>query len=73
LEIHEQVGQKVIWSLNQREEKFRLSLEPPHLGSIYMEQERIDEAIAQFKSALVLRPLPESFWAGVAGGLSPMC
>jgi hypothetical protein len=45
LEIHEQVGQKVIWSLNQREEKFRLSLEPPHLGSIYMEIQRDKEHI----------------------------
>ena len=45
LEIYEQVGQRVIWSLNQGEEKFRLILDPPQLGSIYMEIQRDKEHI----------------------------
>jgi flagellar hook-length control protein FliK len=35
--VSEQIGQKVVWSLGRQEERFRLSLDPPHLGSIYME------------------------------------
>jgi hypothetical protein len=45
LEVYEQVGQKLIWSLNQHEERFRLTLDPPQLGSIYMEIQRDKEHI----------------------------
>jgi hypothetical protein len=45
LEIYEQIGQKLIWSLNNREEQFRLTLDPPQLGSIYMEIQREKEHI----------------------------
>jgi len=39
-EVYEQVSQKMLWSFSQNEEKFRLILDPPHLGSIYMEIQR---------------------------------
>jgi flagellar hook-length control protein FliK len=35
-----QVGRQVLWSLNHREEKVRMALEPPELGTIYMEIKR---------------------------------
>ena len=39
-EVYEQISQKMVWSLKQQEEKVRLILDPPHLGSIYMEIQR---------------------------------
>ena len=44
-EVYEQISQKMVWSLGQNEEKFRLTLDPPHLGSIYMEIQRDKEQI----------------------------
>ena len=40
LQVFEQIGQKVVWSLNRHEEQFRLTLDPPQLGSIYIEIQR---------------------------------
>jgi len=45
LEAYEQIGQKVVWSINRREEQFRLILDPPQLGSIYIEIQREKEHI----------------------------
>ena len=44
-EVYEQVSQKMLWSFSQNEEKFRLVLNPPHLGSIYMEIQRDKEQV----------------------------
>jgi flagellar hook-length control protein FliK len=44
-EVYEQVSQKMLWSFSQNEEKFRLILDPPHLGSIYMEIHRDKEQV----------------------------
>ena len=44
-EVYEQISQKMVWSLGQNEEKFRLTLDPPHLGTIYMEIQRNKEQI----------------------------
>jgi hypothetical protein len=44
-EVYEQISQKMVWSLGQNKEKFRLTLDPPHLGSIYMEIQRDKEQI----------------------------
>ena len=44
-EVYEQISQKMIWSLGQNEEKFRLTLDPPHLGSIYLEIQRDKEQV----------------------------
>jgi len=43
--VFEQIGQKVAWSLNRHEEQFRLTLDPPQLGSIYIEIQREKEHI----------------------------
>ena len=43
--VPEQVSQKVVWSLGRHEESFRLTLDPPHLGSIYMEIQREKEQV----------------------------
>jgi flagellar hook-length control protein FliK len=45
LQVVEQTGQKVVWSLNRHEEQFRLTLDPPQLGSIYIEIQREKEHI----------------------------
>jgi hypothetical protein len=37
LQIYEQIGKKIIWTLKNNEERIRLTLEPPQLGNIYME------------------------------------
>ncbi len=37
IDIPQQIGQKVLWSIRNNEEKIRLSLDPPELGNIYME------------------------------------
>ena len=44
-EVYEQISQRMIWSLGRNQEKFRLTLDPPHLGSIYMEIQRDKEQI----------------------------
>jgi flagellar hook-length control protein FliK len=44
-EVYEQISRKMVWSLGQDEEKFRLTLDPPHLGSIYMEIQRDKEQV----------------------------
>jgi hypothetical protein len=43
--VPEQISQKMVWSLGQQEEKIRLSLDPPQLGSIYMEIQRDKEQV----------------------------
>lgn len=40
LEIFQQIVKKVVWSINNNEEKIKLTLEPPELGNIYMEIKR---------------------------------
>ena len=37
LQIYEQIGKKIIWTLKNNEERIRLTLQPPQLGNIYME------------------------------------
>jgi flagellar hook-length control protein FliK len=37
LEVYQQIGQKVIWSIQNGQEKIKLALDPPQLGNIYME------------------------------------
>jgi hypothetical protein len=44
-DVSEQISQKMVWSLGQNEEKFRLTLDPPHLGSIYLEIQRDKEQV----------------------------
>ncbi len=44
-EVSEQISQKMLWSFSQNEEKFRLLLDPPHLGSIYLEIQRDKEQV----------------------------
>jgi hypothetical protein len=44
-EVHEQVGHKMLWSLGRNEEKFRLALDPPQLGTIYLEIHRSREQV----------------------------
>ncbi len=39
-EIFQQIAKKVVWSIRNNEEKIKLTLEPPELGSIYMEINR---------------------------------
>lgn len=36
-EIYQQVGRKIAWALQHREERIKLTLDPPNLGSLYME------------------------------------
>lgn len=43
--VPEQISQKVVWSLGRHEERFRLTLDPPHLGSIYLEIQRDKEQV----------------------------
>jgi hypothetical protein len=40
LQIYQQIGKNVIWSLQNNEEKIKLTLDPPELGNIYMEINR---------------------------------
>ena len=44
-EIHDQVGRQILFCLRNNEEKIRLLLEPPELGSIYMEVKRDKELV----------------------------
>ncbi len=44
-EAYEQISRKMVWSLGKNEEKFRLTLDPPHLGSIYLEIQRDKEQV----------------------------
>jgi len=44
-EIYQEVVQKMIWMVRAHEERFRLTLDPPHLGHIYMEIRRNHENI----------------------------
>jgi flagellar hook-length control protein FliK len=43
--VPEQISQKMVWSLGRHEERFRLTLDPPHLGSIYLEIQRDKEQV----------------------------
>jgi flagellar hook-length control protein FliK len=45
LEIYQQIGKQVLWSIKNGEEKIKLALDPPHLGNIYMEINREKENI----------------------------
>ena len=40
LQVYQQIGKKVVWSLRNNEEKIKLTLDPPDLGNIYMEINR---------------------------------
>jgi hypothetical protein len=44
-EAPQQVGQRFIWSLAHGEEKIRLALDPPELGSLYLEIHRDKENV----------------------------
>ncbi len=44
-DLYRQVGEKVIWSLKNNQEKIRVVLDPPELGSIYLEIHREKEGI----------------------------
>ncbi|MBM4333053.1 MAG: flagellar hook-length control protein FliK [Deltaproteobacteria bacterium] len=58
LEVYQQVGPRIIWSIKNNTERIRLTLDPPHLGSIYMEISRNKENI---KAALwAEKPLTKS-------------
>jgi flagellar hook-length control protein FliK len=45
LEIDQQIGRQILWSLKNNEGKIKLALDPPHLGNIYMEINRDKEHI----------------------------
>lgn len=44
-DVYRQIGEKVVWSLRNNQEKVRIALDPPELGSIYLEISRDKENI----------------------------
>lgn len=44
-EIYKQISQKIIWSVKNDQEQIKITLEPPHLGNIYLEVTREKENI----------------------------
>lgn len=44
-EIYKQISQKIIWSIKNDQEQIKVTLEPPHLGNIYLEVTREKENI----------------------------
>jgi hypothetical protein len=44
-EVYQQIGRKVIWSIQNNAEKIKINLDPPELGNIYMEISREKDSI----------------------------
>lgn len=44
-EIYKQISQRIIWSIKNDQELIKVTLEPPHLGNIYLEISREKENI----------------------------
>jgi hypothetical protein len=45
LDLSQQIAEKVIWSIRNKEEKIRLTLDPPQLGNLFIELHRDKEEI----------------------------
>ena len=45
LDLSQQIAEKVIWSIRNKEEKIRLTLDPPQLGTLFIELRRDKEEI----------------------------
>jgi hypothetical protein len=45
IEVHQQISNRMLWSVKNGEEKIKLTLEPPHLGSVRIEILRDKESI----------------------------
>jgi hypothetical protein len=44
-EVFQQVGQRVLWSIRNNEERIRITLDPPELGQVFLEIDRHKEHI----------------------------
>lgn len=64
-EIYKQISQKIIWSVHNDQEKIKVTLEPPHLGNIYLEVAREKENIRAkilAENPLTKELIEHSYW-----------
>lgn len=65
VEIYKQIGQRIIWSIKNDQEQIKVTLEPPHLGNIYLEITREKENIRAkilAENPLTKELIEHNFW-----------